>query len=458
MKLLNSIATLIFATTLYAAAQVAAPRDIGSSRHLWVDDQLVESKNEAMEYRLHHPRVEGPFPTQPSGYYMTILREDDGLLRAYYRKYLQSIYGAADDEFTAYAESRDGVTWEEPRLGLVRFENDPDQNAILWKIPEIPWPGICHNFSPFIDHSPDCPPEERYKAVAGTPTLGLWAFTSPDGFHWQAKTPAILPKTEVYAFDSHNVALYNTQTKQYELYYRAGQNDRGETIRTVWKTTTQDFSQWNRGAYFGPNFPDEQIYTLIPNQYFRAPDYLICFPTRYIDGRGSATDILFMTSWRGQPIERLHRDAIIRPGPLPEAWGNRRNYISRGLIPVGDREVAVYENLNRRRFVWRLDGFSSLHAGADTAELVTRPFTFQGKSLTINAETSAIGGIRLEFLDEAGKPIPGFTLDEAVEFVGDQIDHPMAWKGQESLEPLAGRPVRLHILMNEADFYSFKFE
>lgn len=458
MENLTALASAALTTAFCAISLAGPPRDLGASRHLWVDDQLVETKTANMEYRLHHPRVEGPFPTLPSGYYMTILREDDGLLRAYYRKYRQSIYGAADDEFTAYAESRDGINWEEPRLGIIRFDNDPDQNAVVYKFPELPHPGLCHNVSPFIDRNPDCPPEERYKAVAGTPMLGLWALTSPDGFYWTLKTPAILPRNEIYCFDSHNVALYNTQTAQYELYYRAGQNAEGKSTRTVWKSTTDDFAHWDRGEFFGPNLPGEEIYTLIPNQYFRAPDYLICFPTRYIENRGSATDILFMTSWRGQKLERLHKEAIIRPGALPDAWGNRRNYISRGLIPVGDREVAVYENLNRRRFVWRLDGFSSLHAGAETAELLTKPFTFHGKTLTINAETSAVGGIRLELQDENGRPIPGFTLEDAIEFVGDKIDEAVAWKNQPQLEDLAGRPVRLHIVMTEADFYSFKFD
>ncbi len=458
MKTSSTIAASTLAITAACLTALAGPRDIGATRHLWVDDTLVESKTAAMEYRLHSPRVEGPYPTQPSGYYMTIIREDNGLLRAYYRGYLQSIYGAADDEFTAYAESRDGINWDMPRLGLIRFENDPDQNAVVYKFPEMKWAGLCHNVSPFIDNSPDCDPEERYKAVAGTPMLGLWALVSPDGFHWTLKTPAILPKTEMYSFDSHNVAFYNTVTKQYELYYRCGVTPSGENVRTVYKSTTQDFNHWERGEFVGPNFPGEQIYTLIPNQYFRAPDYLICFPTRYSEERKSETDIMLITSWRGEPFERLHKDALIRPGAIPEAWGNRRNYISRGMIPVGDREVAVYENINRRRFVWRLDGFSSLHAGAEQAELVTKPFTFQGNTLTINAETSALGLVKFELLDEDGQPIPGFALDDCAEFFGDKIDVPVVWKSGADLGALAGRPVRLRIVMKEADFYSFKFE
>ena len=433
-------------------------RDIGSSRHLWVDAQLTETMDPALSYKMHSPREEGPFPTQPSGYYMTILQDDDGLYRAYYRGYLQSIYGAADDEFTAYAESTDGINWIIPRLGVINFPNDPDQNAVLWKTPDVPGPGICHNLTPFIDRSPDCPPDEKFKAVGGTPSLGLYALVSANGYHWRVKTPPILPKNALYSFDGHNIAFWNTVTEQYELYYRCGVTPAGNHIRTVYKSVTDDFSQWDRGEFVGPNLPEEQLYTIVPNQYFRAPDYLLCFPSRFFQDRGCATDILFMSSWRGEGFERLYLDAMIRPGSLPNAWGDRQNYIAWGMVPVGNREVAVYDSLHKRRYVWRLDGFSSIHAGFEAGELITKPFIFEGSVLTINAETSAAGSIVIAFLDAEGIPIEGYDFEDMKPFYGDVIDYPVEWLNGKNLSDLAGIPVRMKIKMQEADMYSFKFE
>lgn len=439
-----------------------SPRQINGSRHLWVDKQLVDTMDDNLSFALHHPREEGPFETQPSGYYMTIIQEDSGLMRAYYRGYLQSIYGADDDEFTAYAESTDGIHWVKPRLGIVKFPNDPDQNGLIWKVPEIPFAGLCHNVSPFIDRSPDCPPDERYKAIGGTPSLGLYALVSPDGLHWQVKPDhPIIPREKVfgtYGFDSHNVALYNTLTGEYEIYYRVGLMPNGDGLRTVWRTSSKNFFEWEPGEHIGPNLPDENLYTLIPNQYFRAPDYLLCFPSRYQENGSSYTDILFMSKWRDQPLERLFKEAIIRPGGLEAAWGNRKNYISQGLFKINDREVAVYENLNKRRFVWRIDGFTSLHAGENAGEMTTKPFIFQGSRLTFNGDTSAGGFIRFELQTADGQVIPEFALDKCQKFIGDKIDVTAEWEGSPDLSPYAGTPVRLRVSMLEADFYSFKFE
>ena len=84
--------------------------------------------------------------------------------------------------------------------------------------------------------------------------------------------------------------------------------------------------------------------------------------------------------------------------------------------------------------------------------------TFTGKRLSINFATSAPGGIRVEIQDAAGKPIPGYTLAEADELIGNEIDRSVSWKGKEDVGPLAGKPVRLRFVMKDADLYSLRFE
>ena len=73
------------------------------------------------------------------------------------------------------------------------------------------------------------------------------------------------------------------------------------------------------------------------------------------------------------------------------------------------------------------------------------------------AAPSGAGFIRCEIRDAGGVPIPGFTLADAKEVYGDEIDLVMAWKGGADVKSLAGLPVTLHFELKDADIYSYRF-
>ena len=110
-----------------------------------------------------------------------------------------------------------------------------------------------------------------------------------------------------------------------------------------------------------------------------------------------------------------------------------------------------------RRFTLRTDGFASLHAGADVGEMVTHPLRFDGKSLVVNYSTSAGGSLKVEMQDAAGKTLPGFALADCPGLVGDSIEQTISWKSGGDLSKLAGKPVRLRFVMQDADLFSLKF-
>ena len=107
-----------------------------------------------------------------------------------------------------------------------------------------------------------------------------------------------------------------------------------------------------------------------------------------------------------------------------------------------------------RRYTLRLDGFVSIHAPMRGGELITRAVTFTGKKLTMNFATSAAGGIQVEIQDASGRPVPGFTLAEAEPQFGDSIERVVTWKNGGDVSSLAGKPVRLRFVLNDADLYS----
>jgi len=205
-----------------------------------------------------------------------------------------------------------------------------------------------------------------------------------------------------------------------------------------------------------PNFPGEHIYTSLTHPYFRAPHIYIATPTRFHPERGESTDILFMTARGDLAYDRTFREAFIRPGLDPDRWGNRSNYAALNIVPTGPMEMSIYTT-PFRRFTLRTDGFASVHVGADVGELVTHPLHFTGKELVINYSTSAGGSVRLEVEDESGKPIPDFTLADSRNFVGDTIEQPFSWKKGSDLSSLAGQPVRLRFVMQEADLFAIQF-
>ena len=146
--------------------QSNAVREIGSRRELFVDNYLIDQLNDA-SLRLHHPQPAEPaitFDKDEAGFggYSTVLKDDDAY-RMYYRATWGGGEGSPDHtEVTLYAESRDGLNWHKPDLGLYDIPNLSPNNAV---IPNDPHLQTAHNFTPFLDTRPGVPASERYKAL-----------------------------------------------------------------------------------------------------------------------------------------------------------------------------------------------------------------------------------------------------------------------------------------------------
>ena len=88
-------------------------------------------------------------------------------------------------------------------------------------------------------------------------------------------------------------------------------------------------------------------------------------------------------------------------------------------------------------------------------ETVTKPFTFTGEELEINyatSATSAAGSLRFELPDESGD-----ALADSREIIGDQIARIVAWADGTSVKALAGKTIRLRVVLEDADLFSLRF-
>jgi hypothetical protein len=177
------------------------------------------------------------------------------------------------------------------------------------------------------------------------------------------------------------------------------------------------------------------------------------------------SDAVLLTSRGGAVYDRTFMEGFLVPGIGPENWVSRTNYPALNVVQTGDHEMSFYVNQNYgqptahlRRYSLRLDGFASLRAGYDGGEVVTRPMIVEGNALLLNFETSAAGGIRVEVQDAEGTPLPGFTLDDAVETIGNEIERPVFWTHGSDVSSLAGRPIRLRFALKDAGLYAMRFQ
>lgn len=431
---------------------------------LFADDYVIDRLEGEASLHLHRPApqevvlvTDKPWEGNTSAYY-TIFRDGD-LYRAYYRgsHWDEVAKKATHPEVVCYAESKDGIHWTKPNLGLFEFDGSKQNNIV--------WDGIgTHCFAAFKDTHPDCTADARYKGIArGRPTgkKGLYVFKSPDGIHWtRIKDEPVI--TNGY-FDSQNLAFWDAHAGTYREYHRTFVDG----VRAIMTGTSSDYVNWTEPVLLNyGDAPNQHLYTNAVQPYDRAPHILLGFPTRYLPAEGQRVEPTFMASHDGLNFKRW-LDPVIPEDAPEDRDGNRSNYMTWGLVqlPGNEKEYSVYAteayytgpDSRVRRFTYRVDGFVSLRGTGQGGSLVTKPLVFEGDELQLNVATQDGGSVRVELQNTAGKPLDGFALSDCQPLQGDSIEQAVVWSGGK-LSSLAGKPVRVRFEVNNADIYSFKFE
>jgi len=471
----------IVCCTLTSVGQAAAPepRDVirlGSRRELFVDRFLIDTMTRTT-LTLERPHDEGivlrfdkPWEGRFCGYATVI--KDGPLYRLYYRGLPTSGGDGSNREVTCYAESKDGIAWTKPELGLFAVNGSKANNVVLASAAPF-----SHNFCPMLDPRKDIPRAERYKALAGTGSSGLVAFVSEDGLRWKKLRDR--PVITKGAFDSQNVPFWSEAEGLYLCYFRVFVKG----VRRIARTTSKDFVNWTEPVLmeYGDK-PIEHLYTNQTSPYFRAPHLYVGVAARFLPGRQVLTaeeakaikvdpdyfkdcsDGVLITTRGGDRYERTFMEGFLCPGIGLENWVSRTNYPALNVVPTGAHEMSLYANQNYgqptshlRRYTLRLDGFACVSAPYSGGELLTKPLTFSGKELVLNFATSAAGGIRVEIQDAAGKALSGHALADGVETIGNETGRVVRWRSGSDLGALAGKPVRLRFVMRDARLFAIQF-
>jgi hypothetical protein len=121
-----------------------------------------------------------------------------------------------------------------------------------------------------------------------------------------------------------------------------------------------------------------------------------------------------------------------------------------GIAPDGSR--GMYTGASIGLATLRRDGFASMDADTKGGTLTTRPVTFSGKYLFVNAACPQ-GELRAEILDADGNAIAPFTRENCVAFSGDKTCHRISWIGGDACP--TNRPVRFRFHLKTGNLYAF---
>jgi hypothetical protein len=487
---------------------VSAALEVGEARQLLFDDRFVAaSRGLRREMGAAVPRAEPvlvpdrPWEAREVGKYNTVLREADGRFRMWYGAMLLGGSPKEGAGRLAYAESRDGLRWEKPSLGLVEFRGSRENNLVAPALERQSLQGAC------VYRDARAPAAERYKLLtkfrasdaelAAGARNGLYAMHSPDGLRWSVYPGQ--PCSPVMC-DTQNMFFWDDRLGRYAAYTRVKETQKLDEaalaagrrgFRAIGRVTSPDFREWSaqelvlqaddedlraplpEGA--GDGRPQVDFYTSCAMKYEGAQDAYLMFPSvfhHWGEGDFPATmDVQLLTSRDGARWERQGgRAPFLRRGPD----GSDRSgmvFANPWLLPAGDELWLYFAGTDRRhvpgdapcrsgiyRASLRRDGFAGLAAGLGGGEFTTPPLRFRGSRLALNFEGSSGGWGQVEVLDAEGGAIPGFRMADGDPLTGDSVDLGVAWRGKGDLSALAGRAVRLRVALRSARLWAFQFE
>jgi hypothetical protein len=482
-RLLASALAMLLGSALRGEA---APK-----RYLFLDPALLESMDHA-ELAVHPPqrretviRPDRPWEDLMISFFLTV-REEAGVLRMWY-----ICRDKANHPNVAYAESRDGVVWTKPDLGVAEYDGSKANNLV----------GL-RNLEGVVFADPKMPASQRYQYVSSSKPSkgpadaapGIYRFYSPDGLHWSRDEAPLLR----CGSDTQNVTFWDENIGSYVLYFRGWTNRYRRVLRIALpdlKTPLAIVPKLGEGKYFDDEVPsvlqcDAQdpartdIYNMAAQPYAVDPSWYVAFPAflrrsaataapGYHGSHRGPVEVQFVGSRDGIHWNRYDRAPYAKPGVASPDKKNM-NFMGTGLVVRGD-EIWQYgtefesehgDTAARQkktdgvivRYVQRLDGFVALTTGDEEGRVRTAPVKVTGNKLLLNLDTGALGELRAGFVDPAGRPVPGFAVDACDPIEINSLGAAMTWSGRGDLSALRGKDLRLELRSRRTRLFSFRFE
>ena len=384
----------------------------------------------------------------------------------------------------ALAISGDGLHWERPILGAREFRGSPDNNLVDMR-------GlVCIDPRPRNDM--------QYLSLEDGDVL---LSASRDGISVAQQIGKVTP----FLCDTANQLMWDPNIERYVAYLR-GFDGRRKVVRTEMDDPYQlpwphregvDLDKVQPETYVtnemptvidGTDYETREIYNPCMHIYPHTPGGVyLAFPSVYrwrpaLPGRpycrsnrgtdDGTNEIYIFVSRDGKAFNLPARTPYLAPGTEDEP-DRGTLYMGVGMITHGD-EIWQYYTAKRIthgfwdpgtdrdtsrifRLVQKRDRFVGVRADED-GEIVTPPIIFEGNLLELNIDCGGLGGALVAILDSDGNPLPGRTLDDFDPIDLNHLHATCSWFGEKHIGNLAGKPVRLHIRLQYATIYGFRFK
>ena len=513
------------------------PIYLGSRKHLFIDDVFIQ-KMENIKFVVNPPKKAERVLDHISKQFrkhLTVVQDKDGLIR---------IYNSGPKDYLQVFVSKDGVHFKTPDVGhgtilgqknIVIPENvgglgnpfiDPNgPDSTRWK-----YISGYHRRGIYVFTSPD-----GYNWKRNIPALlPFRSGTQSCSFYDDQRQEYVsYHRSGIFATPGGVTQRSSVVTETKNLYspiefkpltwndYLDSAKVRKLREPLPWYLDNGPLTPGGFGLEFPHKFdPIKQdqvgtdIYVTKAQKYKWAPDTYLAFPIVYYhyEKDGPITrQILGSPMWkRGSgPIEtqiEVSRDGLNWKRYPRAAYVGMGKYLGRDIHQIyiadgmikrgneiwqyffGSTEYHSSYTNNKKgqavyRLVQRLDGFISMDSPyGKTAYVITKPFVFKGKTLSLNVYTDATGYVQVGFIDKNGKPIKGFSVDDCIYINGDFINTNVQWlknknkiksfsfnnkkeimtnmkkiKWNDDVSELQGKVVQLVFKMRGAKLYSMKF-
>lgn len=380
----------------------------------------------------------------------------------------------------AYAESRDGLTWERPNLGLtwhagstannlLRLDGAGESAAALWSVAKDPRdPDPARRYKAIgLDRHPRRPgeltwtgpdgPDEWYRSRGRHLACGVYVAYSADGLTWRQRDG--WAGSGALITDNTILHGYDPATSRWVLWQRPRIMPKHRVIGVSFST---DFDDWTfPECVLAPDADDP------PGTQFDQLSTVAASDGAFVGLLGASAVMRqdrgvlsvapqLVYSRDARRWTRVDREPFIRPVE-PPAWDDGC------IIPfnpqvVGDEVFIFYYGKNAGH-IWgeptvdsarvtrsafglvklRRDRWAALApAGGAEGTLTTALIAFARPELRLNADASA-GSIAVELVDcQSGEAVPGFTFADCDGIAGDDLDHAVSWGGRRDLSAIVG--------------------
>ncbi len=489
------------------------PVELGSRRHVFIDDALIAEMN-GIAFTSQPPQKAEKVHDHVRGH-LSLVEDETGLLRLYYQgpgDCVQVMTSRDGIEWEKpdlgngeFAGERNVVIRQKTALGNVfRDPNAPPERH--WKyVTDIRKQAI------FVFSSPDGWSFQPHEVAALPFASGSQSIVYYDdqrqtyvGHHRSGygRTPGGLTERRTVRSETKKLlGLWPWERVTPERTAEAAKRGR---------TKADQLNPWflDNGPLVPAGFslelpavfgPDEKldpvgtdIYVTKVEKYRWASDTYVAFPTVYFhylgDGplerqilgtkprnRGSGvTEVQLAVSRDGLTWKHYPRPAYV---PIGSFGSNdvHMYFLTHGMIRRGNQlwqyvgghagnGIGYHSAWGQKgpwpliRLVQRLDGFVAAEAAYTGGVLKTRPLKFQGNRLKLNIDTGAVGYAQVGLLDEKGRPIPGYAVEDCIYINGDFIDTPVEWKEQGfDVSSLQRRTLQVVFRMRGAKLFAMQF-